>query len=319
MPATPPPASETRHAKNRLHTPPPQEQIYACHLPGRYIGYTIEAYFCDRFPYFGREEWERRIVKGRITVNGLPVVLGTRLKEHDYIITNMGVRTEPPADRKLEVVYEDEHIRALNKGAPLPVHPSGRYFQNSMTELLRERYPGEVPRPVQRLDATTTGLVVFAKTREAAYNLSQEFTRNRVHKEYLALVAGKPKSPRFVVDLPVGKVVGSARGVGPGILDPKPAVTVFECLAVKEGASLIRAVPHTGRTNQIRVHLASVGLPILNDEVYGKRIEGSYEFGLHAYRLAFNGPDRAMELTAPWPDHFQPFIEHSVLTKKTCK
>ncbi|MGP0566148.1 MULTISPECIES: RluA family pseudouridine synthase [unclassified Nitrospina] len=317
MPSLSPSAPKTRNPMNRLHTPPPQEQIYACHLPGRYIGYTIEAYFCDRFPYFGREEWERRIVKGRITVNGLPVALGTRLKEHDYIVTNMGVRTEPPADRKLEVVYEDAHLRAFNKGAPLPVHPSGRYFQNSMTELLRQRYPDEVPRPVQRLDATTTGLVLFAKTRGAAYKLSQEFTQNRVHKEYLALVAGEPKSPRFVVDLPVGKVVGSARGVGPDIRNPKAAVTVFECLAVKEGVSLIRAVPHTGRTNQIRVHLASVGLPILNDGVYGKKIEGSYEYGLHAYRLVFNGPDRAMELTAPWPEHFSPLIGHSVLAKET--
>ncbi|CAI2719592.1 RluA family pseudouridine synthase [Nitrospina watsonii] len=298
---------------SRYHTPPPKEQIYACHLPGKYIGYAIEAYFAERFPYFSRDAWQRRIEDGSITVNGEIVPVGTRLQQHDHIVTNMGVRTEPPADCRLDIVYEDEHLRVFNKGAPLPVHPSGRYFQNSMTELLRQRYPDEVPRPVQRLDATTTGLVVFAKTREAAYHLSQEFTHNRVCKEYLALVDGVPEEPAFTVDAPVGKVRGSARGVGPGTLNPKPAVTHFECLAICGGRSLIQAVPHTGRTNQIRVHLASLGLPLWNDPVYGEAVNGSHEYGLHAYRLGFAGLAGTMDLTAPWPDHFQPFIDRSAL------
>lgn len=299
-----------------LYTPPPAEQIYASHLPGKYIGYSIETYFCTRFPYFSREEWVARIEGGWITVNGCAVSCGTILKEHDYIVTNMGVRREPPADRRLDIVYEDEDVRVFNKGAPLPVHPSGRYFKNSMTELLRERYPDETPRPVQRLDATTTGLVVFARTRQAAYRLSQEFTHNRAHKEYLALVHGVPQSKNFVVDAPVGKVLGSARGVGPDILNPKPAVTVCETLAVHGGLALIRAVPLTGRTNQIRVHLTHCGLPLWNDPVYGDGRDDTHQYGLHAWRLRVNGPGGEAQWTAPWPDHFQPFIERSVLARE---
>jgi len=104
------------------------------------------------------------------------------LKAGDRIITYAGVRQEPPADRRLNMVYQDRHIRVFNKSAPIPVHPSGRYFQNSMTEVLKKAFPGEVPRPVQRLDATTTGLIVFDRTRQAASFLMKEFQNNRIQK-----------------------------------------------------------------------------------------------------------------------------------------
>ena len=149
----------------KLYHPPPSEQIYESYLPGKYFGYTAIKYFTERFPYLSQEEWKDRILDGRITVNGECVSPDLILKQHDYIVTHMGVREEPPADRTLDVVYEDDTIRVFNKGAPLAVHPSGRYFKNSMTEILKEVYPDEKPRPVQRLDALTTGLVVFAKSK----------------------------------------------------------------------------------------------------------------------------------------------------------
>ena len=155
----------------KLYRPPPTEQIYESYLPGKYFGYTVVGYFTERFPYLSQEEWQERILDGRITVNGEQVSPDLLLKQHDYIVTRMGIREEPPADRTLDVVYEDDAIRVFNKGAPLPVHPSGRYFKNSMTEILKEVYPDETPRPVQRLDALTTGLMVFAKSKEVAAHL----------------------------------------------------------------------------------------------------------------------------------------------------
>ena len=115
------------------------------------------------------------ILEGKITVNGQTVVPGLILHEHDKIVTHAGLRTEPPANRKLEVIYEDRHLRVFNKSAPIPVHPSGRYFHNSMTERLKEVYPDEVPRPIQRLDLGTTGVIVFARTCEAAAFLMDQF------------------------------------------------------------------------------------------------------------------------------------------------
>jgi len=291
-----------------LYRPPPAEQILQSYLPGRYIGASVEDYFADRFPFLSREEWIERIREGRVTVNGEAVQPETILREHDFIATQMGVREEPAADRTLDVVYEDATIRVFNKGAPLPVHPSGRYFKNSLTEILKEAYPDETPRPVQRLDALTTGLVVFAKTKQAATHLMHEFSANRVDKEYLALVEGVPAEREFVIDAAVGKVLGAARGVaGPETVNAKPAVTHFEWLSTMEQRSLLRAQPRSGRTNQIRVHLASAGLPIVNDPVYGTATDEAPRYGLHAHRLRFDGIDGPVALEAPWPGHFQPY------------
>ena len=230
----------------KLFRLPPTEQIYESYLPGQYFGYTAVDYFADRFPYLSREEWTERILDGRITVNGERVSPNILLKQHDYIVTHMGVREEPPADRTLDVVYEDDAIRVFNKGAPLAVHPSGRYFKNSMTEILKEVYPDETPRPVQRLDALTTGLIVFAKSKEAATHLMREFEQNRVDKEYLALVEGISSKKSFVVDAPVGKAKGAARAVGYQTENPKEAVTRFEELSSLNGRTLLKAFPRSG-------------------------------------------------------------------------
>ncbi|MDH5762050.1 MAG: RluA family pseudouridine synthase [Nitrospinota bacterium] len=292
----------------KLYRPPPSEQIYESYLPGKYIGFTVERYFADRFSYLSREEWCEYIRDGRITVNGEQVDPATPLKQHDFIVTRMGMREEPPSDRTLDLVYEDDTIRAFNKGAPLAMHPCGRYFKNSLTEILKEAYPGETPRPIQRLDALTTGLAVFAKSKEVATHLMKEFEANRIDKEYLALVEGIPPENNFVVDAPVGKVKGSARGVGRETLNPKEAITYFELLSLQGDRALLKAVPKTGRTNQIRVHLASIGLPVVNDPVYGEpHKDGVHQYGLHAYRLRFDGIDGEIDLTAPWPEHFQPY------------
>jgi 23S rRNA pseudouridine1911/1915/1917 synthase len=288
---------------------PPTELVYQNHVPGRYFGCLIAKYFAARFTYLGEDEWVSRIRAGAITVNGEIVSPGYVLKEHDYIVNRMGPRTEPPANRVLTVLYEDARIRVFNKAAPIPVHPSGRYFKNSMTELLKEVYPDEVPRPVQRLDSTTTGVLVFAKTREAAAFLMDEFTENRVDKEYFALVEGTPGEKKFIIDAPIGKVKGSERGIGEHAVNPKSAVTEVEWLSAINNRSLLKVVPRSGRTNQIRVHLASAGLPVINDSVYGRPCPEGEGFGLHAHRLVFRCFERDLDLTASFPAHFQPFID----------
>ena len=294
---------------NRLHTLPPTEQIYRSHVPPQYDSFPIEKYFATRFSYQDEEEWSRQIRGGKIIVNGKVALIGQKLRASDLTITTGGFRIEPAADRTLSVIYEDKNIRAFNKSAPIPVHPCGRYFKNSMTEVLKDVYPDEVPRPIQRLDVTTTGVIVFARTQKAAAFLMQEFKQNRVEKEYFALVEGVPRSKQFTIDKPIGKLAASKRVVGGEIPGSQPARTDVEWLTSINGRSLLRVIPRSGRTNQIRVHLASVGLPIYNDSVYGTGKVSDQEFNLHHRRMQFQCFDTKFQLTAIYPPHFQPYID----------
>ena len=301
------PISSGRGPVEMLYQPPASQQIYKSTIPPRYHGVAVEEYFSSRFPYQTREAWIEQILNGDILLNGEIALPGNVLSEGDRIITNAGVRQEPPADRRLKVVYEDRHIRVFNKPAPIPVHPSGRYFQNSMTEVLRKMYPEEIPRPVQRLDATTTGLIVFARSKQAAGFIMKEFNKQRIKKEYLALVKGKPEQKRFTLNEPIGVRAGAKRGVGEGILKPQSAITQVEWLASNDTHSILKVIPLSGRTNQIRVHLSNYGLPILNDEIYGEGESETYEYGLHAWTLSFQCFDRYFEFKAPPPPHFHSY------------
>ncbi len=292
-----------------LHTFPPTEQVYESYVPGKFSGLALEKYFATRFTYLKEEDWAELIREGKITLNGKIVEPGHRVKERDRTKTRMAPRSEPPADRSLEIVFQDRDLRIFNKAAPIPVHPSGRYFKNSMTELLKEVYPEEIPRPVQRLDATTTGLIVFARTRPAAAWMMGEFQQNRVQKVYLAIVEGRPVEDRFVIESPIGKTQNSKRETGQNILHAKSAVTEVEWINTLEGRSLLKVMPRSGRTNQIRVHLASIGHPVYNDAVYGRGDPDVYQFGLHAHRLRFNCFDRKLQVVARYPDHFKPYLE----------
>ena len=292
----------------RLQTLPPTEQIYRSHVPHQYDGFPIEKYFATRFSYQDEEEWSRQIFAGKIIVNGKVALIGQKLRTSDLTVTNAGFRIEPAADRTLNVIYEDKDIRAFNKRAPIPVHPCGRYYKNSMTEILKQEYPDEVPRPIQRLDVTTTGIIVFARTQKAAAFLMKEFKQNRVEKEYLALVEGVPRSKQFTIDKPIGKLAASKRVVGGEIPGSQPARTHVEWLTSINDRSLLRVIPRSGRTNQIRVHLASVGLPIYNDSVYGRGKVSDQEFYLHHRRMQFQCLYTKFQLTAIYPPHFQPYM-----------
>ena len=293
----------------RLHAISPTAQVYRSHVPPQYDGFQIEKYFATRFSYQDEEKWSREIIAGKIIVNGKVALIGQKLCAGDLTVTHAGLRIEPAADRTLHVIYQDTKIRAFNKRAPIPVHPCGRYYKNSMTEILKHVYPDEVPRPIQRLDAMTTGIIVFARTQKAAAFLMQEFQENRVEKEYLALVEGIPRSKQFSIDKPIGKLKGSKRAVGEEIPGSQSARTDVKWLASISGRSFLRVIPRSGRTNQIRVHLASVGLPICNDSVYGHGKASGREFGLHHRRMQFQCFDTKIELTVTCPPHFQPYVQ----------
>jgi RluA family pseudouridine synthase len=165
-------------------------------------------------------------------------------------------------------LHEDEAIVVVNKPAPLPLHPSGRFNRNTLQWILNQVYHPEKLRPVHRLDGNTTGVIVLARTRHFAGKLQPQFAAGRVEKIYLARVQGHPPTDRFECDASIGTETTELGGRG---IDAEglAALTEFAVLnRFSDGTALVEVRPHTGRTNQIRVHLWHLGWPVVGDQAY---------------------------------------------------
>lgn len=219
------------------------------------------------------------------------------------------------------VIYEDERLFAVNKPAGLSVHKTHAEDPNeTLADILVAERPylvdvGEDPlRPgiVHRLDKATSGVMVIAKDQEAFVELKRQFQERTVRKEYLALVYGTPDKPSGTIDLPLGKV-GTRQTTqlkGKRGLTVREAVTDYETSLKFHGFTLLRVLPRTGRTHQIRVHLQAIGHPITGDPDYGPRKAslppGLDRMFLHAERLELTSPAGArLALEAPLPTSLQ--------------
>lgn len=209
----------------------------------------------------------------------------------------------------VDVVYEDQDLLIINKQAPLPCQASSRQQGDALEHYLAYRFrdqPSFTFRPVNRLDKGTSGLMAAAMNAHAQMVLSQALHGPGFLREYLALVEGVPPEPRGLVDAPIGKAPGATvrREVQP---QGKSARTHYQVLATGQGLSLVRLRLETGRTHQIRVHMAYTGHPLLGDTVYGGRaVKGLAGQCLHARRLTFVHPRTGVPITVecPLPDWF---------------
>lgn len=228
------------------------------------------------------------------------------------------------------ILYEDEFFLAVDKPAPLPVHPVGRFKEKNLLSLLKKHFepPIEGLRIVNRIDSETSGLVLVAKTSFAAGRLGSLFENREVYKEYRAMVFGTPVSHVGTVSISLG--VKSDNGHHVRIPDPEgeTAQTRYETLESSGDYSLLKVVPETGRTHQIRAHLAFLGHPIVGDKIYiePKIFERYIHEGwqedmrptvkadrllLHALKLEFRHPvtGEALKLEAPLPPSFDEFLD----------
>jgi RluA family pseudouridine synthase len=200
----------------------------------------------------------------------------------------------------IRILYEDEAMIVLNKPAPLPMHPCGRFNRNTLQHIMHEVYAPQHPRAAHRLDSNTTGLVVLARTRHFAGQLQPQFTRGEVAKTYLVRAQGHPAWEHYRCELPISDEPGlnGSRDIDED--DGRSACTEFTVLARhNDGTALLEARPLTGRTNQIRLHLWELGFPIVGDGLYlpdHKRgathtlAMDAAPLCLHAWRLAFAHP-----------------------------
>lgn len=221
-----------------------------------------------------------------------------------------------PENIPLVIVHEDESIIVVDKPAGMVVHPAPGHSRGTLVNALLYHCAdlagiGGVERPgiVHRLDKETSGLVVVAKTDPALQSLSQQFQDRIVKKEYLALVKGRMKNKRGIIDSPIGRHKISRKKMS---LDPdggRAAQTEYELTQCFEGFSYLRLFPKTGRTHQIRVHLASIGHPILGDKLYGgaKSVplkKPLSRHALHAHKLELRHPEtgKVMHFVSPLPE-----------------
>lgn len=271
---------------------------------------TLLEFLTRRFMYHTAGEWEELIAREYVKVNGKGVEPGHILETRHKIIFHPPNVPEPEIDPTFTVVFEDDHLLAVSKSGNIPTSPSGKYWHNCLVHLLQRELGQKQLRAVHRLDRETSGINLFAKGRKTAGLLGRMFQEGAVRKEYMTILAGHLPLREIFVDAPLG-------GASEGAIRIKQVVraggrdcrTGFSLLAVLPGASLVRVVPHTGRTHQIRAHAAYIGHPVLGDRLYGAPEEefirwvGKERHGrnerqlLHAAALTINHPFSGRPIT----------------------
>ena len=236
---------------------------------------------------------------------------------------------EPDVPRHFGVLYEDDEVLAIDKPAGLPIHPTAKFWRNTLTALLRERYPGQHMQVAHRIDRETSGVLLVARSPGAASWLKRAFARRAVDKSYLALVKGQPPD-QGVIDRPM-KLLDSPTHLMMGVApDGLKAVTRFRVARRFAAHALCDAYPETGRQHQIRVHLAAIGHPIVGDKLYGAGerafmracdegvgpellalFDGLPRHALHAHRLSFPHPRTRAPVTieSPLPSDLVTYLE----------
>lgn len=320
---------------------PGEKATLQSRVPPQGDGKTLLEYLAGRFRYQSQETWRDLIIAGRVTLNGIksspiqPVHRGDRIA---YKVT----LKEPPVNRDVRILYEEESFLVAEKPGNLPSHADGNFIKNTFIHILTQKliqkgFQGKV-KLVHRLDRETSGLMVVAKQREAHRNLTLQFEVGRVEKEYLAVAQGNIKEDHFAVECAIGRSPTSQISIRhqvllDGALGARPAKTLFETLQRFETFTLVRCIPKTGRTNQIRVHLDYLGHPILGDRLYGRTDEEFLEYVrtvkggkpsapasggaprllLHAHKLAFSHPvtGQRVEFESPIPEDMGRFLGKS--------
>ncbi|MBW2712537.1 MAG: RluA family pseudouridine synthase [Deltaproteobacteria bacterium] len=263
----------------------------------KFVGLSLLDFLTHNHPHISEASWSEVIAQGNMEINQRSAGPRECVSQGDRVVHVQPDTVEPPVDPNLRILFEDEALLVLEKPAPLPVHPCGRFNRNSASKLLELAFPELQLRPVHRLDANTTGVLVFAKTREAASKLARQFEVRSVEKHYLVEVVGQPEDDLLSCSAAIKKAPEEAGTRGVCADAGRPSYTEFSVLhRGNSGSSYLQANPDSGRTNQIRIHLAELGYPIVGDNAYG--LERDLKNGLskdetlhlHAWRLTLTHP-----------------------------
>lgn len=268
----------------------------------------LDQLLAERYPEFSRSTWQKYIKSGYVSVNGAVV---STPKQEVGDADNIG--TSIPDDRdyssdELPIIYLDDDVIVVNKPSGILTHSKGALSDEFTVAEFFRRYTtvgldGDRPGIVHRLDRDTSGVIIGARTPEAYSLLTKQFADRKAKKTYLAITQGTPKQLKARIDIPIGRNPSSPstfRADSKG----KPAITDYEVLAQNDTYALVQLYPRTGRTHQLRVHVAYLGTPIAGDRVYGSAKPGDRLY-LHAQQLDIaTRVGEVQTFIAPIPDEF---------------
>ena len=271
----------------------------------------LDIYLSTKFDTaISRSLWQKYIKAGYVSVNNKAVTTPKfEVDETDEIALNLPEKEQ--ADVDLPILYEDDDVIVVNKPSGLLTHAKGGLSDEpTVAEIIRPKtsFATDTDRPgiVHRLDRDTSGLLIIAKNPESAAHLQRQFAERTAKKTYIAITDGKPKLNAAKIDLPIGRNPSAPSTFR---IDPngKPAQTTYHVLAENDAQSLVELKPNTGRTHQLRVHLAHLNAPILGDRVYGK--SSDCRMMLHAQKLEITLPSGERKVfEAAVPDEFKKFF-----------
>ena len=259
----------------------------------------LDKYVCARVPELSRTRVQKLIAAGNITVNGQPAKPGLRLNPGDRI--DIDIPPAPPRELKpeaipLKIIYEDDDLLVVDKPAGLTVHPAPGHPAHTLVNAILAHFPhladiGDSLRPgvVHRLDKDTSGVMLVAKNQAAQADLARQFKSHSVTKAYLALVKGRLEPENGIIEADIGRDPHNRKKMAV-VAAGREARTEYRVIKYIGGYTLLEIMPETGRTHQIRVHLAAIGFPVVGDKVYGVESPHLSRQFLHASRLGFKLP-----------------------------
>jgi len=309
------------------------QEILNFKISSDHVGVRLDTFLASQIERWSRARLQRLIDSEDVLVNGKPSKPSYKLREHDEIEVEL---IAPPTDNfvpeniPLEIVFEDETLVVVNKPAGLVVHPASGTPSGTLAnalayhfQMLPDRGTGMRPGIVHRLDRDTSGLLVVAKTEPALENLSDQFRDRTVFKSYVALVHGRVTPDSGRIDQPLARDLSNRTRMGV-VRGGRNALTLYRVRRGFQRFTLLDVELKTGRTHQIRVHLAWLKHPVVGDETYGggrdntiqdarlrARVRNLKRQFLHAEKLAFTHPEtkEVLKFEAPLPTDLAEFLE----------
>jgi 23S rRNA pseudouridine1911/1915/1917 synthase len=271
---------------------------YITILSSKGHGQTLLSHLASLYPHSTPQAWQQNLNNGEVTVNGVTATGSEPLTSGQTLVWNRPPWIEPDSPQHFEVLLDDPHLLAVNKPGGLPTLPGGGFMENTLLRLVQRKIPNA--NPVHRLGRATSGIVLFAKTPQAASTLSANWNTARVQKIYRALAQGAARHDAYEILTPIGLVphplIGSVWAANP---TGKPSKSLAKVIARTASTTLFEVSLHSGRPHQIRIHLASIGHPLVGDPLYGftgqplenlPGLPGDGGYLLHAQFLKFHHP-----------------------------